>query len=553
MSFALSLEDSPIAQRIPWPEQVLQRRKPRGEKPEAAAKARHRSAPLHLNSSLQPNSVPLSARQAAHLLRRTSFGVDPDILKVLIGMPAHEAVDGLMDAALAFSLPDPPAWADAFLPPDGSPESVFTEYFDQQFPWFLELITQWFERMYRGGLPEKLTLFWQNHFVTELETYFLTPIGYRYLALLRTHAFGNFKDFVRAIGLDQAMLIYLNGELNTKVEPNENYARELLELFTMGQYDRQGQQNYTEHDIQELARALTGWWVNPYDFSTNLEPEAFDNEPKEIFGKQGNYDYDGVIDLIFAERSRPIAEFICTKLYEEFVYAAPDDAIVDGLADLFIARDFEIEPVVRALLRSEHFFDEPLIGAHIKSPLSLMIGLFKESAVEELWDEAYEHVQWNGYELDQGVLEQPNVAGWPGYREWISTATLAKRWETVEFYIWWGLVQDNVDLVPLSEKLLNPDDPHLVFKLPAALAEHLIVVPPAELGFEAPQEAFSGDLINHPIPQSVLDGPNYARDLAKIFLRGVPWYEWSLYAEGTRWLLIEYVLYLVRLPEYQLT
>ena len=535
------------------PEYVKQRLRPRGARPEStAAKAEDRPPPLRISAGLEPHTEPLDRRKAAHLLRRTGFGVSPEALETLLGQTGEAAAATLVDAALTMPLPEPPPWAETY-PPWESSESVQQVYFDKQFPWFEAYTVGWMERMYQHGLREKLTLFWHDHFPTEWGVYFFTPMTYSYVALLREYAVGNFKALVRKMGLNPAMMVYLDGQSNTQFEPNENYARELLELFTMGQFDGQGTANYTQDDIVNLARALTGWWVDYNDFAVRFDHYRYDDDNKTIFGQVANYHYDTVIDLIFEQRAPQIAEFIARKLYTEFVYVAPDEAVVAEMADLFLANDFEIAPVVRALLQSAHFFDDEAIGAKIKSPVALFMGMIKDTDVPFLVEDAFHRIHYSAHDLEQGVLEPPNVAGWPGYRSWISTSTLPQRWEQVEYYLEYGLSGNFVNLIPLAEYLHDPNDPLAAFKLPVLFAEHFLAVPPTALSYEAPMEDFAGDLINNPIPDEIANGPAHVRDLAKIFLESTPWYEWDLSQTGSWWVLFKYLLFLANLPEYQLT
>ena len=539
----------PTITRRELPERVKQRMRPRGAWPDtAAAKSTDLPPPLSISAGLEPYTEPLDRQQAAHLLRRTSFGASADRLDQLIGMPGNEAAALLVDEALAAPMPGRPAWASSY-PPWDAPEDVQNEYFDRQFPWFEEYAVEWIEEMYHVGLREKLTLFWHDHFATEWGTYFFSIMTYQYVSLLRQHALGNFRDFVVQMGLNPAMLVYLDGQSNTGEEPNENYARELLELFTMGQFDGQGNANYTQRDIVELSRALTGWYVDYGDFTARYDFYRTDTGEKEIFGQRGRFDFGSVHTMIFEQRARQIAEFIARKLYVEFVYITPDEAVVAEMADLFLASDFEIASVVRALLQSAHFFDVQAMGAKIKSPVALFVGMLKETGERILNEEAFHQMHYSMFNLGQGVLEPPNVAGWPGYRSWVSTSTLPARWEEMDYYLNHGLVKYLVNIVPLAEKLVDPDDPMAPFKLPVLLAEHFLAVPASLLGQEAEEAGFKGDLRGHPIPDEVMNGPAHVRNLAKIFLGNGAWYEWSPHP----YLLHRYLVYLTHLPEYQLT
>lgn len=518
--------------------------------------------PLAIDAGLESYTALLDQPHAAHLLRRTGFGARPNEIDALMGMEAQGAVAVLVEDAVNTPLPDPPVWANEAPPRNQDRNRDQLEaYLQNNAEWMLEFRGDWFRQMYLGGLRERMTLFWHNHFVTEADTYFnLAVYAYRYVNTLRTHALGNFKDFVHAIGVDPAMLYYLNGAQSVAGDPNENYARELLELFTMGEFDEQGQANYTQADIQEIARALTGWVPDPFSLTVQHVNALFDNGEKTIFGRTGTWGYDDVIDILFEERGPQIATFVCRKLYQEFVYEAPDEGLVSDLADVFVANDYDLAPVLDVLLQSAHFMDAEAIGAQIKSPVRMVVGLLQEVVFETPPDNLFIFLDRFAAFMEQRILYPPNVAGWEEHHTWLNTTTLPLRWLVSEFLIYGGRNEQSLDLVPLAEHLLgaldvplDPSDPKSVFALPLALAEHLLPVPPETLDLNPPAEGFAGDLDTFPIPQEVLDGPAYVADLAKIFLVGVPWYEWSLYRPEAAALLLYFTRYLTQMPEFQLT
>lgn len=507
--------------------------------------------PLRLVESLQTHQAPLDERSARHLLRRTMFGAHPTAINDLIGQPADAAVDAIVDAALNEPLPPKPHWADR-PPPDYNQDPVaFDAYVENTFTWINELQENLFAGFLEGGLREKLALFWHNHFVTQQDTYFFAPWAYRYVTVMRTHALGNFKDFVDAVGRDPAMLIYLNGDLNEAGAPNENYARELLELFTMGIFDKNGAPNYTEHDIVQIARALTGWKVDWSRLRSYFTFNSYDAGRKTIFGQSGSYNYSRVLDLIFEQRAEAIAHFICSKLYTEFVYASPNPAIIDELADIFIANDFEIAPVVRALLKSEHFFDSGGYGAQFKSPVQFLTGFLQETQIEEP-EKLYSALPGLSYFMGQAVLNPPNVAGWPGHRTWLNTATMPARWDVAAYVLFGADVMPALDLTPLALQIHDPDEPLAAFTIAVALAEHFLPVPLDELSIPENERAFNGDLVSNPIPEAIVNGPAYVRNLTKTFLLSIPWYEWHATHPVAPALYRVYVRYLMDLPEYQL-
>ena len=525
----------------------------------AVAKNGQEPQPLNIKAGLEVYAEELDRIHAAHLLRRAAGSAHPDEIDALIGKTAEAAVDEIVDAAIVQPLPEPPVWVDESVPRDQDEAQV---YFNELNPmWLNELYTDLMRQVYYGGLRERMAMFWHNHFVTEIDTYFIAPVAHRYLTLLRTHALGNFKDFVHAVGTDIAMLVYLNGIQNEASAPNENYGRELLELFSMGQFDGQGNENYTQETIEEIARALTGWLIDPYELTAFFLSLRHDFGEKTIFGRTGNWGYDDVIDILFEERAPQIAEFIARKIYAAFVYAAPDEDLVAELAQVFLDNDFEIAPVVRAILKSAHLHDDDVIGAQIKSPVSMMTGLLRESGAEPD-DNLFFLLYFGSFILDQQLLNPPNVAGWPGHHDWLNTSSFTTRWLASEFLIFGdNNLYPALDLRPLSETVLanddgsiDPADPASVFPLAVALAEYLLPVPLDTLDLSAPSEGFAGDLDSNPIPDEVLNGPAYALDLAKIFLLGqFPWYEWSLEHDLAQAVLTFYARSLSQLPEFQLT
>ncbi len=508
-------------------------------------------APLATNAGLDPYTGTLDVASARHLLRRTAFGADKVGVDAIVGRSASEVVDEIVNAAAGWQAPTPPSWINHPPPGPNATDAEWQAYNDLVFEWLDQLRVDWMQLMIDRGLREKLTLFWLDHFVTNQETYYHTQFGYRYLALLREHALGNFKDFTHAVGLAPAMLIYLNGVDNEESAPNENYARELLELFTCGIVDKNNQPNYSEDDIQNIARCLTGWQINWSNFTSWHNSNRFDNGQKSFFGQTGNYGYDDVVDIVFQERAAETAWYICSKLYQEFVYEAPAPDVVDAMASLLLATNWNIEPVVRALLKSEHFFDAVVHGAKIASPVELSLRFLKEIGgynSTHLW-----MIFWTSWGLEQVLMNIPSVNGWPRHRNWVSTQSIAERWNALGWLIWSDETTAPLDFVGLLESLVDTTDPHLAFRVGPALVEHLVGVPISELDIETVSRDFAGDLTNNPIPDFVVNGPAYMTNLAKLLLDWVPWYEWSPYNEQLGYLLRNFVMYITRLPEYNAT
>ncbi len=468
--------------------------------------------PPRVSTGLEPfvpsADAPWDQRRAAHLVRRTAFGVTlPDLAGKLAQAPG-DAVAALVQAALDRPLPDAPSWYDSM--PSGN----------QNVEWTYEWQEGWYREMRAGGLREKMALFWHNHFVTEANTYGLAPYAYQYLTLLRAHALGNFRTLLDEVGRLPAMLLYLDGASNEAGNPNENYARELFELFTMAVG------NYTQEDIEETARALTGWRVSESSLSSFFDPDRHDDGQKTIFGEAGTWGYDDVLDLVFQERREETARRICTKLYQAFVYAAPNEAVVDGLVAQLLADDFEVAPTLQLLLSSAHFFDEAFIGARIKSPTELLVGLVREASIEPT-DAVWSSFRELGFVLGQELLNPPNVAGWPGYRTWVTTGTAPERKEVARQSLYGGAGFEEFDPLPLVEQITDHTNVYAVVEdVPAFL-----------LAAELPQED--------------------ADYLLELLLAGAPYYEWpALVAttpETARERLRAALDHLYSLPEYQLT
>ncbi len=398
------------------------------------------------------NLVPWDKRRVLHLYRRLGHSASLAEIDIALNMSPSDLVDQIIDDALQQPLIDPPEWADWNL--------LDFEDFDSQLEIFVTWRPQWIKEIYQKGFREKLTVFWSNHFVTQFQEYLCAPAGYKYLTCLQENALGNFRDFVRKIGLESAMLIYLNGAESTRQNPNENYARELYELFTLGRDN-----GYTQQDITETARALTGYVVFPCPQVTFISG-IWDSGEKTIFGRTGNWGYDEIIDILFDEKAELIAQFICEKIYKQFVNAAkPDDGIVNEMANQLVAGDFELAPVFRTLFKSEHFFADEVIGTQIKSPLETTLNFWREFGLE-ITDESLRPLTDVSDFLGQILFQPPNVAGWPGHHSWISSSFLRTRWQVVYLYVATIFEEDPEIFRSLAKGLAREsNDPALISRL----------------------------------------------------------------------------------------
>lgn len=394
-------------------------------------------------STLAAYTTPLDALRARHLYRRLGFSASVETVNQAVGQSATALVDNLVDQALAIPPIPAPAWSEwtnANYPED---DDLARQVRRAQRE---ELNTAYGNGLLNNNLLDRMSFFWSNHFVTELDVYDCNSFLYEYVNCLQRNALGNFKTFVSEIGLTSAMLRYLDGAFNNRNRPNENYSRELYELFTLGEGNA-----YTEEDIIETSRALTGY-VNRGDVGCTkitFNPEQFDTDPKTILGQTGNWGYDDVMNILFDNRADSIARFICTKFYEFFVH--PDSkrdeynpgatyppghpqGIINELAQTFVANNFEIAPVLRQMFKSEHFFDETTIGVIIKSPFDLYLNLFKETGFAYS-DGNVTNAMDASAMIGQELWDPVDVAGWQRDREWINTNFIIGRWLTAEVFL----------------------------------------------------------------------------------------------------------------------
>jgi len=382
-------------------------------------------------SPLSPFAGTLNQQQVEHLYRRLGFSASVQTINAGTGQTANTLVDSLINEALNIPLIPAPTWAtwnDSNYPAD---EDLARELRRQQQG---EFELAYANSVLSNNLRDRMSFFWSNHFVTELDIYECNAFLYEYISCLQRNAIGSFRTFVSEIGLTNAMLYYLDGVFNNGNNPNENYGRELYELFTLGDSPA-----YTEEDIIETAKALTGY-VERGELGCEavlFNPARHDTGPKTIFGQTGNWGYDDVMDILFTQRANEIAEFICRKLYEFFVHPdSKDDAgnaqtIISGMAATFVGANFEIAPVLSQLFKSEHFFDEDAVGVIIKSPYDVYYNFIQETGFSYTDTTIATVVNYSGL-LGQRIFDPVDVAGWQRDRSWINTNFMIGRWLTME-------------------------------------------------------------------------------------------------------------------------
>ena len=378
-----------------------------------------------------PRATPLQWGHpaAAHLMRRAGFSAAPRDLSRIV----EQGLDATLDELLDFESVDDSEMETA---PEGEGFRLSYEL-GEAYPFgdILEMNRHWYFRMVnsRRQLVENMALFWHDHFATSL---FAVPFAHPETGLpllqgqletFREEGLGNFRTLVKRITRDPAMILFLDSVSNVKENPNENFSRELFELFTMGEGN-----GYSEKDVREAARAFTGWSLNPFTLEFSYYAQAYDlNYPKVVLGEKihfasvdsldeaGLHDGDQVIDIIF--RQPVVAEHIAAKLWEFFVYPDPGREVILELADVFRSRDYEIKPLMRAILTHPYFMSNLAYRAKVKSPVEFTVGAFRELEVHDPYNVP---VMGFFFSLGQLLFDPPDVGGWPADEGWINTGTI---------------------------------------------------------------------------------------------------------------------------------
>jgi uncharacterized protein (DUF1800 family) len=277
-----------------------------------------------------------------------------------------------------------------------------------------KLNIRWLDEMTTGDaqLREKMSLFWHGHFASKTVNILYDQA---LLNLIRDNALGNFSDLLMNVSKSASMIQFLNNNQNKKTHPNENFARELMELFTIGRG------NYTETDVKESARAFTGWGANlqgGYDF----RPKQHDDGIKTFFGKTGNFSGEDILEILLAQKQTSV--FITRKIYRFFVNDIPDEERIKDLANHFFESGYDIRALMISIFTSSWFYDQKNIGSQIKSPVLWLVGLRRQLPMEiqnPLVQIVLERL------LGQVLFSPPNVAGWPGGKHWIDSSSLMLR------------------------------------------------------------------------------------------------------------------------------
>ncbi|HEY5094765.1 MAG TPA: DUF1800 domain-containing protein [Candidatus Eremiobacteraceae bacterium] len=358
-------------------------------------------------SALSPYAGAWTPKLAAHLLRRAGFGGSSAEIDRASASSMNAAVDKLIN----FGPDDLPQSPDADLSyGKGVPPAKQRAANIAMQLWFLNRLLQT-----ANPLQERMVAFWSNHFTSAVGGGATPTMLVNQYDLFRKFALGKFSDLTHEVASDPAMLYYLNGAQNNKKRPNENFARELMELFTLGVG------NYSEDDVRESARAFTGWTVNRATGEARFVPRLHDDGTKTFLGQTGTFNGDDIIDIIL--RQPAAGRFVAHKILQAFVYDDPEPELVAAAADQFSSSGYDVRALMNTLLRSNVFYSPRAYRALVKSPLEVAIGTLKTlgaTAVITPIDGAIAA-------MGQIPMHPPNVAGWPGGAQWLNQSTVLAR------------------------------------------------------------------------------------------------------------------------------
>ena len=414
----------------------------------------------------------LSKRQIQHFYLRTGFGEYPADVQSRGNLSQRQLVEDLFRKSERINpinhLKNPVANNEAS-------NLKFLRMILKSKKQVAEVSLKWTNRMAQDSaqLREKMTFFWHNHFATKVPFAYLMQVQNN---TLREHALGNFGEMLHAMAKDPAMLLFLNNHQNKKRRPNENFAREVMELFTLGEG------NYTELDIKETARAFTGWQVNRKG-KFELNERQHDFGSKTVFGISGDFSGEDILNMILAKRK--CAVFICRKLYRYFIHHNENEAFINEMADEFYDSNYDISELLKFVLNSNEFLMEEIIGTRIASPTELFVRYIRTFNLKFKNDRV---ILAGQKALGQVPLFPPNVSGWREQREWIDSSSLLYRMRLP--LLMFGDLSENskqrqrwkpsVDWNPLIESLNSVSDENLTTEI----IERLIQSDPSKINHQ---------------------------------------------------------------------
>ncbi|MBD1364676.1 DUF1800 domain-containing protein [Mucilaginibacter sp. ZT4R22] len=376
-----------------------------------------------------------------HLYARASFGIRFEELKQAENLSVKEAVAGLFKASEDISpaniIAGNISYKNFLLANEGTKKMFLQEQRQQE----KALNIDWVNKMSTSDaqLREKMTLFWHNHFACR------TPNAWYAQQLnniQRSNAIGNFKTLLMGVSKAPAMLQFLNNQQNQKNHPNENFARELMELFTIGRG------NYTEQDVKESARAFTGWGFNK-EGSFVARPALHDTGQKTFLGNTGNFGGEDIINILLTKKET--ARFICTKLYKYFVNEVPDALHINAMADVFYSNNYEIKPLLEFVFTADWFYADKNTGNLIKAPVEFIVGLNRQFYITYQNPDVVLQFE---RALGQVLFYPPNVAGWPGGKNWIDSSSLMYRIKIPSTVLNGGVIEFSGKVDPEDEAFI---------------------------------------------------------------------------------------------------
>ena len=386
-----------------------------------------------------------SLPECVHLLDRTSFGVERASLDACLDDPSYErSVERLLQSSSASTEELLPECAREILRPhkrlrelNATELKAFRQLRQKR---FRQTKLWWIRQLLKTGNPfrERMVLFWHNHFTSSLKKVGQPKLILRQNQLFRRYALGNFRLLLHAIVEDPAMLVYLDNRANRKRHPNENLARELLELFTLGEG------HYREADVKALARALTGYTLDR-QMHFRFNRRIHDTNPKAFLGQRGNFDAHQAVEIILEQNAT--ARFIVGKLWKAFVGPEPEAGEIRRLAEIFRNSGYEMKPLLEAMFRSRPFTDPARYGTMVKSPLELVVGTLRSFGRKDFDPRI---VLQYSRRLGQDPFDPPNVKGWEGGDAWIDANTLLIRKEFLA-----RLIRGKGKLMQLDETIFN--------------------------------------------------------------------------------------------------
>ena len=368
-----------------------------------------------------------AAADVAHLLRRAGFGGTPTQIAQLAALDLPALVDKVLDTSAA--------------PPD-TPPAFLTDTGLENWQKLESLVNWWYDRMATTTAPivEKMTFFWHGHFVTAIDKVDQPDYIYQQNAFYRANAFSDFATLVHGMALQPAMIYYLDNDPNTKGAPNQNFARELMELFTIGVG------NYTQADVEASSRAWTGHSVNETTRKYQFNPGNHDTGMKTFFGKTANWDGPQIIDEILTNTiKRPVvARYMAKKLWEFFAYQNPAAALLQALADGFVASNLNIRSLVQAIFLRPEFYSAQAKQGRVLSPVEFMVNMMRRLGLTA--DQM--HPRWFQEGMGQALLNPPNVSGWRLNSYWLSTSAASAKAEMASNLNW---ILNDLNQHPLAD------------------------------------------------------------------------------------------------------